>query len=169
MITSHEHSIIFTNHITYLFKTGYFRLNFNNIFWQCLWLFGSVEILINSHFKFFNRFDHTGGERLASHMKTHEWAFITPLSWRAKSILLLHLWKLLTDEENNLKYRVLAGAKVRLKPVSKFGRRLICICDYKYKCYFIMWNQSFREETYNLITNHKCSTTELWLWACTFL
>ena len=52
--------------------------------------------------------------------------------------LLLHLWKLLTDEENNLKYRVLAGAKVRLKPVSKFGRRLICICDYKYKCYFIM-------------------------------
>ena len=52
--------------------------------------------------------------------------------------LLLHLWKLLMDEEKNLKYRVLAGAEVRLKSVSKFSRRLICICDSKYKCFFII-------------------------------
>ena len=41
--------------------------------------------------------------------------------------LLLDLSKLLMDEENNLKNRVLAGAEVRLKSVSKFGRQLVCI------------------------------------------
>ena len=75
--------------------------------------------------------------------------------------LLLDLWKLLMDEEKNLKYRVLAGAEVRLKSVSKFGRQFICNCNSRVQVLLYYMKSEFLNSTYSLIPNDYCSMTEL--------
>jgi hypothetical protein len=74
--------------------------------------------------------------------------------------LLLDLSKLLIDEENNLKYRDLAGAEVRLKSVSKFGHQLICIGVSEYVVQVLLYHMKsllgFMRNIYKLTPNQNC-------------